>query len=118
MANPNIRTMTALYGNTALANVTTSYVSFVSNALASGTLVKIVNLTFSNVVGTAITVSLKIVRSSTSYVLINAVSVPANSSFAVFGKDAPIYLMEGDDIQITASANSSAQAVCSYEVIS
>lgn len=118
MANPNIRNMTGLYGNTALASVTASYASFVANASSSGTLVKITNLTFANIVSSAVTVSVRIVRSSTNFVLINAVSVPANSSFAVFGKDAPIYLNEGDDLQIVASATSSVQAVCSYEVIS
>ena len=39
-----------------------------------------------------------------TYHLAKTVSVPADSTLIVLGKDAPIYLEEGDKIQALASA--------------
>jgi hypothetical protein len=40
-----------------------------------------------------------------------------NSTLVLIGKDAPLYLIEGDTLQARASTNSSIQVVCSYEVL-
>ena len=117
MANPNIRNLTSLVGNTAVAIATTSYATLVSNSAGSNTIVKVVSMNFANVVSSPVSVYAKIVRSSTDYIYINNITVPANSSFAAIGKDAPLYLLEGDTLQIYASANSSIHVISSNEVI-
>ena len=43
------------------------------------------------------------------------VSVPADSTLIVLGKDAPIYLEESDEIEAGASANGDLHITVSYE---
>jgi hypothetical protein len=44
------------------------------------------------------------------------VSIPADATLDVISKS--IYLEEGDELRLIASANSDLEAVCSYEEIS
>ena len=118
MSNPNIRNLTTLTGNTAVASLTTSNVDLVSNQLASNTLLKIVNLSASNVTGVNNeSISIDLVRGGVAYSTARSVTVPMNSTLVLMGKDAPLYLIEGDKLQARASTNSSIQVVCSYEVL-
>lgn len=117
MANPNIRNLTSLVGNTTVAIATTSYATLISNGAGSNEIVKVVSMNFANVVSSPVSVFVKIVRSSTDYIYVNNVTVPANSSFAAIGKDAPLYLLEGDTLQIYASASASIHVISSSEVI-
>jgi hypothetical protein len=50
---------------------------------------------------------------SISYEIAHTVSVPADATLDVISKS--IYLEEGDELRLTASANSDLEAVCSYE---
>jgi len=43
------------------------------------------------------------------------VAVPADSTLIVIGKDSPIYLEEGDQIEAGASASGRLQIIISYE---
>ena len=52
---------------------------------------------------------------TTAYHLAKLVTVPAKSTLVVLGKDAPIYLEEGDKIQALASAAGDLEIVISYE---
>ena len=52
---------------------------------------------------------------SASWHLCKTVALPADSTLVVLGKDAPIYLEEGDRIRGLASAASDAQVTVSYE---
>ena len=46
-------------------------------------------------------------------------TVPANSSLVIIGKtETQIYLEENDSLRLTAAANSTLEAVCSYEDLS
>lgn len=118
MANPNIRNMTVLTGHTAVANVTTTYATLVTNIASSNQIYKLVNITASNITDTTnMWVTVNLVRSLVGYALARNVTVPMNSSLLILGKDAPIYLMEGDSLQIRAGANNNIQLVCSYEVL-
>jgi hypothetical protein len=83
----------------------------------SGKVLKVNALYVANVDGTAAAdISVAILRSSVSYELAHTVSVPADSTLDVISKS--IYLEEGDELRLTASANSDLEAVCSYEEIS
>lgn len=118
MANPNIVNVTSIYGNTALAGLSTTTANVLTNSAASNTVVKVNNLTVANYSNANIITSVVLNRSSTVYYFAGSMVVPANSTLVVVGKDTGVYLVEGDVIQANVSANSSASLICSYEVIS
>ena len=61
-------------------------------------------------------ISVALYRSGVAYEIAHTVAVPADATLDVISKS--IYLEEGDDLRLTASANSDLEAVCSYEEIS
>lgn len=117
MANPNIGAFTSITGNTAVQAVTTSPTAILTNSSGSNQLYKIYSLSVSNYTTNNTSVLVDFYRSSTSYKLAGNISVPANSSLVLITKDNGIYLVEGDSIRVSASANTSLDAVCSYEVV-
>jgi hypothetical protein len=117
MANPNIVSVTAIYGKTAVQAVGTSATAIVSNSAASGKVLKINALYVANVDGTAnADVTVDVYRSSTPYRIASTIVVPADATLDILSK--PIYLEEGDDLRLTANASGDLEAVCSYEEIS
>lgn len=117
MAAPNIVTLTALYGKTAGQAVGTSATAIVSNAAASGKVLKVNALYAGNVdTATAYDLTVDIYRSSVAYRFAPTISVPAKASLDVLSK--PIYLEEGDSLRLTASSASKLEVICSYEEIS
>ena len=119
MAAPNIVNVTTITGKTAVQQVTTAATAIVTNAAASNKVFKVNALYIANVDGTNnadITVALYRSSASISYKIAHTVAVPADATLDVISKS--IYLEEGDDLRLTASANSDLEAVCSYEEIS
>jgi hypothetical protein len=117
MTAPNIVNVTTIIGKTAVQQVTTSATAIVTNSSGSNKVFKINALYVANVDGTnAADISVALFRSSVSYELAHTVSVPADATLDVISKS--IYLEEGDELRLTASANSDLEAVCSYEEIS
>lgn len=117
MAAPNIIAPTTINGKTAVLAITTSATAIVTNASASGKVLKIDQLLISNVDGTNnATVNVDIYRSSTAYYLAYLMTVPAGATLDIISSR--VYLEEGDTLRLTASANSDLQGVCSYEDIS
>lgn len=117
MAAPNIVNVTTIIGKTAVQAVTTSATAIVTNSSGSNKVFKINALYVANVDGsTAADISVALFRSSVSYELAHTISVPADSTLDVISK--AIYLEEGDELRLTASANGDLEAVCSYEEIS
>lgn len=116
MANPNIVNVTQLIGKTALADITTTPTPLVSNPIDSNKIFKLNALIISNVDGVNdATVDIDFYRNSTAYHIAKTVAVPADTSIEALAKH--IYLEEGDELRVTASADSDLQAVCSYEEI-
>lgn len=117
MAAPNIVNVTTIIGKTAVQQVTTSATAIVTNPAASNKVFKINALYIANVDGAAAAdVSVALFRSSVSYELAHTVAVPADASLDLISK--AIYLEEGDELRLTASANGDLEAICSYEEIS
>lgn len=117
MAAPNLLGATTITGKTAVQAVGTSAASIVTNSAASGKVLKVNALYVSNVDGTDnADVDVSILRSSTSYHVAKTITVPADATLDILSK--PIYLEEGDALQLLASAASDLEAVCSYEEIS
>lgn len=117
MANPNIVNVATINGNTAVQAVGTSPTAIVTNSAASGKVYKVNLLIVSNIDGTnnaEITVDL--FRSSTAYHIAKTITVPADSSLDVLSK--PLYLLEDDQLRLTANLTGDLEAVCSFEEIS
>lgn len=118
MANPNIINVAGIFGKTAVQAVTTSATAIVTNNSGSNKIFKINSLVIANVNGTASAdITVDVFRSSVAYKIASTVSVPPDASLVVVTKDTLIYLEEGDALRLTASANSSLEAICSYEEI-
>lgn len=124
MANPNIVNLTALYGKTEMINLTTtSATQVVSNASASGTVLKINSIYVANVDGSNsadITISMYSAATlgGTAYPIVSTVSIPADSSLVVVERNSGIYITEDRSIGATASAANDLMIICSYEEIS
>lgn len=119
MTTPNIAALTTITGNTQVQAVTTSATPIVDNPSSSGKILKINSLIISNInATTAQDVTVDLYRNTTAYKLVSTVSVAADSSFTALDKTLSIYLLEGDKLRLTASNNSTLQAICSFEEIS
>lgn len=119
MANPNIVNVTTINGKTVGAAVTTSATALVSNAANSGKIIKLNSLAISNVGASAATITVDVYKGqSTAYRLAYTIAVPVAATLIIFSKDTSVYLEENDSLRVTASANTSLEAVCSYEEIS
>jgi cobyrinic acid a,c-diamide synthase len=119
MATPNILGLTTVNGNTTVQSCTTSATAIVENAADSGKIYKINSLIISNIDGTSSAdITVDLYRSSTAYHIVKTVAVAADSAFNAIDKTGTIYLLEGDALRCTASADGDLQAVCSFEEMS
>ena len=123
MAAPNIVNVTSIIGiTTAVGLSTTAVTTFLSNADASGKVLKI-NTVVAAGIGTGsgnITLKyhLAAAGAGTSIALANTIVVPTGASLVIIGKDNPIYLEEDRSLTAQASAADNIAIVCSYEDIS
>jgi hypothetical protein len=123
MAAPNIVNVTSIIGiTTAVGLSTTAVTTFLSNAAASGKVLKI-NTVVAAGIGTGsgnITVKyhLAAAGAGTSIALANTITVPTGASLVIIGKDNPIYLEENRSLTAQASVANNIAIVCSYEDIS
>ena len=123
MAAPNIVNVTSIIGiTTAVGLSTTAVTTFLSNAAASGKVLKI-NTVVAAGIGTEIgNITLKYhlaaAGAGTSIALANSITVPTGASLVIIGKDNPIYLEEDRSLTAQASAADNIAIVCSYEDIS
>ena len=123
MAAPNIVNVTSIIGiTTAVGLSTTAVTTFLSNAAASGKVLKI-NTVVAAGIGTGqgnITLKyhLAAAGAGTSIALANSITVPTGASLVIIGKDNPIYLEENRSLTAQASIANNIAIVCSYEDIS
>ena len=117
MAAPNVVNVTSIYGKTTGLALTSSS----QDVLTCGAdkLLKVNSIIVANVDGTNpddVTVSWYDSGTTTSFRLASTVQVPADSTLVVLGKDAPIYLEEGDKIQANGvAASGDLEIIVSYE---
>tara|TARA_Y100001963_G_scaffold158595_1_gene258796 strand:- start:5297 stop:5665 length:369 start_codon:yes stop_codon:yes gene_type:complete len=117
MAAPNLVNVSSIYGKTMGAALgTTTTTSLLANSAGSNKLLKINSIIVSNVDGSsAATTTVSWYDGTTDYRLASTVTIPANSTLVLLGKDAPIYMEEGHSIRGGASAASDLEIVISYE---
>jgi len=119
MAAPNLLNPTTATGKVVPLNLITSAQDLIVNSAASGTVVRVNAITIANAIGSAaVDVTVYLNRSSTNYPLAFTVTVPADASLIVVGKDNFIYLEEGDKITALASVTPGLTAIASYDIIS
>lgn len=118
MAAPNILNISTVTGKTAVANVTSTSASMLTNSSGSNQVYKVNSLIVGNVdPANTIYLTAGIVRSSIFYKFASTIPIPANASIVVLSKDSNFYLEEGDTLNILANANNGVHAICSYEII-
>ena len=123
MAAPNLVNVTSIFGHSkgyALTTTTTSDIL----VCASDKLIKVNSIIVANIDGTnSADVTVYFHDSSVEgggafrTAIADAVTVPAKSTLVVIGKDSPIYLEEGDQIEGGATANSDLHLTISYEIL-
>ena len=117
MAAPNVVNVTSIIGKTQGSALTTSNADQL--VCATDKLVKINSIIVSNVdPNNTADVDVSFVDSSSGNLVLHlakGVTVPTKSTLIVLGKDAPIYLEEGDKIQAKASAAGDLEIVLSFE---
>ena len=126
MANPNIVSVSAIYGNTSTLLISSTADPFataiVSNAASSGKVFKINSIVAANVDGTsAADISIKIFSAAalggTGTAIASTISVPPDASLIVTDKTTSFYLLEDRSIGATASAANDIVVTCSWEEI-
>ena len=95
-------------GGTDIIDVTAEYVAKVNSLI-------ICNIDGSNAAD--ITVGVSVDNGSNYHSIAHTISVPADASVTIIGKDNGIYLDETDLLKVTASANSDLTYCVSYELL-
>lgn len=118
MAAPNLKAPTSITGKTARYAVTTSLAAALSNAAASGKVLKINSIFCANVDGTlAADISVSIYDGTTDRYIAKTIAVPADATQILSTKETYFYLEEGDSIRALASATGDLELVIGYEEI-
>jgi len=123
MANPNIVSVSAIYGENSLTALsTTNATSIVSNAASSGKVYKINSIIVANVDGASaaeitINVYSQAALGGTAFALASTVSVPADATLVVIDKNTSIYLKENQSIGAIATTASDLVVIASWEEI-
>ena len=117
MSAPNVVAVTTITGKTAvLAAIPITATSFIVNAIASGTVLKVNALYVSNVSPASASITADIYRASAAYRLAFTILIPVGQTLDILSKS--IYVEEGDTLRLTAGTASALEAVGSYEIIS
>jgi len=116
MTAPNVVNVTSIYGKTVGAALGTSSADILT--CAADKLLKVNSIIVANIDGVNVAscnVLFYNADNTTAYHLAKTVDVPNDATLVVLGKDAPIYLEEGDKIQALASAAGDLEIIISYE---
>jgi|TARA_R100000482_G_scaffold118893_1_gene63231 hypothetical protein len=122
MAAPNLVNVTSITGKIDGHALTTDAIDNANSSVitaASNKLIKINSIIVANVDGTnSVNIDVAVnLDSDARFYLAKTVALPADSTLVVIGKDSPIYLEEGDELEARASEASDAELVVSYEIL-
>lgn len=116
MPAPNIINSTTVLGKRAYSILTTSMANVVTNGATSGNLIKISELSITNVSNLVVTTNVVVGRGTTLHFLAGTLSIPATSILTVVSRDSAFYMEEGDYLQANCSLNANVFLATSYEV--
>ena len=118
MATPNLVNIDTITPVLDAGAVTTSRANIID--VTAEYVAKVNSLIIANIDGSSaadITVEGSVDNGSTYFAIAKTVSVPADASIVVIGRDNFLYLDETDLLAVTASANSDLTYAVSYELI-
>ena len=118
MATPNLINVDTITPKVAVRAVTTSRADIVD--VTAEYCAKINSLIIANIDGTNaadVTVEVSTDNGSSYFAIAKTISVPADATLVVVGKDNGFYLDETDLLAVTASANSDLTYLVSYELM-
>ena len=123
MANPNLGSVANIYGNLGQTNLsTTSATQLISNAVASGTIVKVETVQVTNTTGSAANFTLNTYNqyglNGTAFPFASAISIAANSTVNIIDKTNSIYLPENTSLGATAGTANALIVTAAWEVMS
>jgi len=120
MAEPNLVNVTSIFGKTKLELLKDDPISHSNASILTCAADKVIKIN-SVIVGSIdtsnsvdITVAINHHDDGRHYIA-HEVTLPAKSTLIVIGKDSPIYLQEGDELEARATADSDADIIVSYE---
>lgn len=123
MVAPNLISPTGIFGKTVVISPTgTNETTLLTNAANSNSVLKTSSLVVANAQGSSnIDCTINFYNSATAgsaFPIISTVSVPADSTIVVLGKDSPLWIEEDRRITVIAgSGNGVLDIFCSYEEI-
>lgn len=118
MTNPNlVNTSQVFMRSNIQLPLSTSITDILEAPTSSNMIIRADTVTICNTTASAISADVYLTRNSTTYAIAKTIEVPAHSSMVVIDKDYPIYLEEGDKLQVQASSWG-LQVICPYTVIS
>ena len=123
MANPNLNNITSILGNLGQVSLsTTAATQLISNAAASGTVVKVETVQVTNITGSAANFTLNTYNAAaiggTAYAFASTISIPANSTVNIIDKTNSIYLTENTSMGATAGTANALVVTTAWEVMS
>lgn len=122
MAAPNLAAPVRITGKCVFTSVaSTNAVTILTNGTASSACLRVTSLTLANVDGSnAVDASVRLFNAAsggTAFAIASTLSVPADSTIVVIGRDNPLYLEEDRHIEVQASAANDLDVVVSYEEV-
>ena len=122
MAEPNLVNVTSIFGKSKLELLKDDAIDNANASILTTPaekLIKINSIIVANIDGTNdvnIDVAINHHDDGRHYIA-KTVTVPADSTLIVVGKDNPIYMQEGDELEARASADNDADICVSYEIL-
>ena len=116
MAKPNIVSVASIYGETIVTVLTTTLTTTIVTSTADE-VYKINLIRCTNITDNDATVTFDVEVSGTHKKIANEVTVPANSVVDIVDKNSSFYLQETDLLRGGASAASTLEYMCSYEIL-
>ena len=123
MAAPNLASPTTITGKaTYLTLANTTETDLLVNAASSGKALRVTMVTLANIDGTNnVDATVRIYTAAsggTGHALANTITVPADATVVLLGRDSSVWLEEDRRLTVTASAGGDLAVVCSYEEVS
>lgn len=123
MAAPNLAAPTTITGKTVyltLANTTET--DLLVNAASSNRALRVTMITLANIDGTNnVDATVRIYTAAsggTGFALASTITIPADATVVLLGRDSSVWLEEDRRLTVAASAGGDLAVVCSYEEVS
>ena len=122
MAAPNLASPTTITGKTTyltLANTTET--DLLVNAASSGSALRVTMVTLANIDGVNnVDATVRIYTAAsggTGHAIAFTITIPADATVVLLGRDSSVWLEEDRRLTVTASAGGDLAVVCSYEEV-